>query len=202
MIISSTTGIVLDLFVSRYEGFALLAVVISGLPGAVGSIFISRLSTALHAAALPATGYRSANEEAPRSKEASPLLVMITLMIITLPVEVIFLSMLRALGWLKLPFVFVASSVLFFCCAVSCIMFPVYALTNAPLGLFLAHHCKIPDQLFVVEKTGPRHVCVAYTFCSYGFSGAESAGALFRDCIVAWRSSRSQSTYWIAYTLI
>lgn len=30
MIISSTTGIVLDLFVSRYEGFALLAVVISG----------------------------------------------------------------------------------------------------------------------------------------------------------------------------
>jgi len=30
MIISSATGIVLDLFVSRYEGFALLAVVISG----------------------------------------------------------------------------------------------------------------------------------------------------------------------------
>lgn len=30
MIISSGTGIVLDLFVSRYEGFALLAAVISG----------------------------------------------------------------------------------------------------------------------------------------------------------------------------
>jgi solute carrier family 41 len=30
MIISSGTGIVLDLFVSRYKGFALLAVVISG----------------------------------------------------------------------------------------------------------------------------------------------------------------------------
>ncbi len=30
MVISSCTGIVLDLFVSRYEGFALLAVVISG----------------------------------------------------------------------------------------------------------------------------------------------------------------------------
>lgn len=30
MVISSATGIVLDLFVSRYEGFALLAVVISG----------------------------------------------------------------------------------------------------------------------------------------------------------------------------
>lgn len=32
MIISSCTGIVLDLFVSRYDGFALLAVVISGKP--------------------------------------------------------------------------------------------------------------------------------------------------------------------------
>jgi solute carrier family 41 len=31
MIISSGTGIILDLFVSRYDGFALLAVAISGL---------------------------------------------------------------------------------------------------------------------------------------------------------------------------
>jgi len=30
MIISSGTGLVLDMFVSRYEGFAILAVVISG----------------------------------------------------------------------------------------------------------------------------------------------------------------------------
>ncbi|KAF5343539.1 hypothetical protein D9758_012934 [Tetrapyrgos nigripes] len=143
MVISSTTGIVLDLFVSRYEGFALLAVVISGLPGAVGSIFISRLSTALHAAALPVSGYRSVNghenghhhsgdeEEngglgsgsVPLSgkkekQEPSTMLVMVTLMVITLPVEIIFLAMLRGFGWLRLPFMFVASSVLFFCCAV------------------------------------------------------------------------------------
>lgn len=32
MIISSGTGIVLDMFVSRYEGFAILATVISGQP--------------------------------------------------------------------------------------------------------------------------------------------------------------------------
>ncbi|THV06915.1 hypothetical protein K435DRAFT_742928 [Dendrothele bispora CBS 962.96] len=153
MIISSTTGIVLDLFVSRYEGFALLAVVISGLPGAVGSIFISRLSTALHAAALPMSGYRSVvqnggghhvvgdeEESGLRSgsesgrkdqkQEPSPLLVMITLMVITLPVEVIFLSMLRGLGWLRLPFVFVASSVLFFCCAVLASLVIARYLTN------------------------------------------------------------------------
>ena len=31
MAISSATGIILDLFVSRYKGFALLAVIISGM---------------------------------------------------------------------------------------------------------------------------------------------------------------------------
>lgn len=40
MIISSGTGIVLDTFVSRYEGFALLAVVISGM-------FVSRAPQSL-----------------------------------------------------------------------------------------------------------------------------------------------------------
>ncbi|KAI6111217.1 hypothetical protein F5141DRAFT_772692 [Pisolithus sp. B1] len=49
MVISSATGIVLDIFASRYWGFPLLAVVISGLPGGVGSIAISPLSTLLHA---------------------------------------------------------------------------------------------------------------------------------------------------------
>ncbi|KAK0474839.1 solute carrier family 41 member 1 [Armillaria novae-zelandiae] len=121
MIISSATGIVLDLFVSRYEGFALLAVVISGLPGSVGSIFVSRLSTALHAAALSIT---------PITPEPSPRIVMITLIIVTIPVEIIFLSILRLLGWLTLPFVFVAFSVVFFCCAVTASLFIARALTN------------------------------------------------------------------------
>ncbi|KAK0227911.1 Mg transporter [Armillaria fumosa] len=121
MIISSATGIVLDLFVSRYEGFALLAVVISGLPGSVGSIFVSRLSTALHAAALSIT---------PSTPEPSARMVMITLIIVTIPVEIIFLSILRLLSWLTLPFVFVAFSVVFFCCAVTASLFIARALTN------------------------------------------------------------------------
>ena len=71
MAISSGTGIVLDMFVSRYEGFAVLAVVISGLPGAAGSILVSRLSTALHAAklalenALPTYSTPSKHQQAP-----------------------------------------------------------------------------------------------------------------------------------------
>ncbi|KAF8894842.1 hypothetical protein BD779DRAFT_867040 [Infundibulicybe gibba] len=123
MIISSATGIVLDLFVSRYEGFALLAVVISGLPGSVGSIFVSRLSTALHAAALSLS-------KTPNATEPSPRLVMITLLIITVPVEIIFLAILRGFGWLKLPFTFVAFSVVFFCCAVLISLIIARFLTN------------------------------------------------------------------------
>ncbi|PWN37677.1 uncharacterized protein FA14DRAFT_163441 [Meira miltonrushii] len=48
MFISSGAGIVLDTFVQKFEGFALLVPVLTGLPGAVAAIFVSRTSTALH----------------------------------------------------------------------------------------------------------------------------------------------------------
>lgn len=48
MFISSGAGLVLDNFVGRYNGFALLAPVLSGLPGACAAIFASRITTALH----------------------------------------------------------------------------------------------------------------------------------------------------------
>ncbi|RXW21813.1 hypothetical protein EST38_g4037 [Candolleomyces aberdarensis] len=113
MVISSATGIVLDMFVSRYEGFAILAVVISGLPGAAGSIFVSRLSTSLHAAAI-----NSSANSALRASEPSRRLVMVTLLLITIPVEIIFLAVLNAFGWLNLHIFFVVFSIVFFCCAV------------------------------------------------------------------------------------
>lgn len=43
---------------------------------------------------------------------------MFTLLFITIPIEVIFLAILRLFGWLQTPFLFVALSILFFCCAV------------------------------------------------------------------------------------
>lgn len=125
MVISSGTGIVLDLFVSRYDGFALLAVVISGLPGAVGAIFASRLSTRLHAAALSLAPPATSGIVEPSSR-----MVMLTLLVVTLPVEVIFLSILAGLGWLRLPFAFVALSVVFFCIAVSSSLLIARWLTN------------------------------------------------------------------------
>lgn len=44
---------------------------------------------------------------------------MITLILVTIPVEIIFLITLRWLGWLHPPIIFVAISIIFFCIAVS-----------------------------------------------------------------------------------
>lgn len=48
MFISSGAGLVLDAFVLKYQGFALLSPVLTGLPGACAAILVSRTSTALH----------------------------------------------------------------------------------------------------------------------------------------------------------
>ncbi|KAF8172082.1 Mg transporter [Pholiota molesta] len=81
-----TQGIVLDMFVSRYEGFAVLAIVISGLPGAAGSILVSRLSTSLHTAKLALENGLPSFATKNKHPEPSPLLTMATLLAITLPV--------------------------------------------------------------------------------------------------------------------
>ncbi|KLO19628.1 hypothetical protein SCHPADRAFT_817807 [Schizopora paradoxa] len=132
MVISTATGIILDLFVSRYSGFALLAVIISGLPGAVGSVFVSRISTALHAATPssiigPAFMPVKNSSSAP---SASPRLALITLFVITIPVEIVFLAVLRGVGWLQLPFVFIAFSLVFFCITVYVSLILAKFLTN------------------------------------------------------------------------
>ncbi|KAG1749551.1 Mg transporter [Suillus lakei] len=121
MVISCATGIVLDMFASRYQGFPLLAIVISGLPGSVGSIFVSRLSTALHAA--------SANTSLQKS-DPSPKLVVVTFILITVPIVILFLCILRASGWLKFSVIFAISLVLFFCCAVFTSLVVARLLTN------------------------------------------------------------------------
>lgn len=88
-----------------------------GLPGSVGSIFISRLSTALHAVALSAAPNGNFHPSK-TSTDPSSNLVMMTLIAITIPVEIIFLSVLHVLGWLSSPLVFIIFSIIFFCCAV------------------------------------------------------------------------------------
>lgn len=48
MFISSGAGLVLDAFVQRFQGFALLTPIVTGLPGACAAIMVSRTSTTLH----------------------------------------------------------------------------------------------------------------------------------------------------------
>lgn len=44
----SGTGVVLETYVNKYPGYALLAPVMTAITGSAGSIFVSRISTALH----------------------------------------------------------------------------------------------------------------------------------------------------------
>ncbi|CAO3691628.1 unnamed protein product [Umbelopsis ramanniana] len=48
MVISSLSGVVFENFVDSYKGLALLIPVLNGLTGNIGSIYASRISTALH----------------------------------------------------------------------------------------------------------------------------------------------------------
>lgn len=76
---------------------------------------MSRLSTSLHAAAVALSRHPSVRKD---HHEPSPRLVMLTLLLITLPVEIVFLGILDGLKWLDLPILFVAFAIVFFCCAV------------------------------------------------------------------------------------
>ncbi|KAI0034981.1 hypothetical protein K488DRAFT_44212 [Vararia minispora EC-137] len=133
MVITSGSGIVLDMFVSRYEGYALLAVAFGGLPGGTGSIIVSRLSTALHAAAgtrgstaslLPAKALES---ESSGARDAS--IAMLTLLAVSLPIEIFFLAALRLLGWLETPFGFFALALVFLSIAVAISLLAARVLT-------------------------------------------------------------------------
>ena len=152
VVVSSASGRVLDAFVTRYEGYAFLAVVFGGacpitaqilyfaltfllgLPGGAGSIFVSRLSTALHAAASditprPGVASRGIGHS---NHEPSPRLVMLVLFLVSIPVGIAFFSILRISSWLTTPFMFTVLALFFLCTAVSsCIS------TNCPRRLIL-----------------------------------------------------------------
>ncbi|KAH8921389.1 hypothetical protein BT69DRAFT_1221536 [Atractiella rhizophila] len=48
MIVSSGTGFVLERYANRFEGFPLFSLVVTGLCGNLGAIFVSRFTTSLH----------------------------------------------------------------------------------------------------------------------------------------------------------
>jgi solute carrier family 41 len=140
MAISSGAGIVLDKFVSLYDSFGMLSIVVGGIPGSVGSIYISRLSTTLHAmkqnhhephAAIATAGgdysprvrssslvsHGSINEVA--TSDPRPFVTAMALFLVALPVLIIFLAISYAVGWMSLPILFVVFFSLMFCVTVS-----------------------------------------------------------------------------------
>ncbi|KAG8746131.1 hypothetical protein FRC10_005997 [Ceratobasidium sp. 414] len=116
MAIESGTGIILDWYVGRYRGFGLLAVVMTGLPGSVGAVFVSRLGTELHSRENQEGIAKEAERE---SENGSPKLVSFTLFCVGLPVLLSYLLFVWSAGWLPLPFAFVAIFVAVFGITVS-----------------------------------------------------------------------------------
>ena len=145
MVITSASGIVLDLFVTRYDGYALLAVafggtypflpdgrirvktrtLLLGIPGGTGSIFVSRLSTAWHVAATAirddAPGGFVARSTHPPHHEPSPRIVMFVLLLVAIPVGLVYFLVLRLFAWLTTAFAFSMLALCFLCIAV-CIL--------------------------------------------------------------------------------
>lgn len=140
MAISSGAGIVLDKFVSLYDSFGMLSVVVGGIPGSVGSVYISRLSTTLHAmkhihhepcAPIATAGgdrsprvrsssivsHASVNEVA--TSDPRPFVTAMSLFLVTFPVLIIFLVTAYGIGWLTLPVLFLLFFALIFCVTVS-----------------------------------------------------------------------------------
>ncbi|KAH7093939.1 hypothetical protein BKA62DRAFT_721678 [Auriculariales sp. MPI-PUGE-AT-0066] len=113
MVVSSATGMVLDHYVERFEGFGVLAIVIGGLPGSVGSVYISRLSTSLHAHAELGGPLTPSFLASARTR-----LTETALFLISIPVLVTFVTFLDVAGWVSFPIAFVVLFSLFFCLAV------------------------------------------------------------------------------------
>ena len=90
-----------------------------GLPGGVSSIFVSRLSTALHAASAKMTTAVASMTDLKEDKHhPKPRLVLTTLVVVSLPIEMVFLGCVVAFGWIHLPFLFMVLKILFFLIAV------------------------------------------------------------------------------------
>ncbi|KAK3830559.1 MAG: hypothetical protein JOS17DRAFT_685101, partial [Linnemannia elongata] len=80
MVIASTAGLTLERYINQFPGMAMISPVLNGLTGNIGSIYASRISTALHANIQE--NYRSTEK---------------TLFLVHIPIEVLFLAVISIL---------------------------------------------------------------------------------------------------------
>ncbi|KAL8292887.1 hypothetical protein RQP46_000581 [Phenoliferia psychrophenolica] len=102
MVIASASGLVLEAYVNEYRGFALFAPVLTALSGNAGSIFVSRISTALHS-----------------SSTEHYAVVAFTLFAITSPVLLVFLAFAWLTGQATVSFTFALAFVAVVCVQVA-----------------------------------------------------------------------------------
>jgi len=76
MLLTSISGIMLDNFVSHYEGYAILAVAFGSIPGSARSIFISHQSTSLHATVSVIMLIRPGSPWAVKSLQLTPFCIL------------------------------------------------------------------------------------------------------------------------------
>ncbi|KAF8710609.1 Divalent cation transporter, partial [Rhizoctonia solani] len=171
MAIESGTGIVLDWYVGRYRGFGMLAVVMTSLPGSVGAVFVSRLSTELHQS--------ESNPNKKSSDQGNPKLVSLTLFAVGFPVLISYLLFVWGAGWLPLPFGFVGLFVAIFGITVSAALGLAYYLTH----LFWRHgfdpdaYC-LPVHSALVDLIGQLFLVACYELASLFGNDVK-----IRDCV-------------------
>lgn len=112
MLISSGTGMVLESGVGKYRGFALLAISMTGLTGAIGAIHANRLSTQLHrrlhpasssgvgSHSLPSGGGGVSSRLAAAYDGLSPTQSIAILFALSFPCQGAFLLFVNATGWI------------------------------------------------------------------------------------------------------
>lgn len=106
---------------------------------------------------------------------------MVTLTVITIPIEILFLCTLRAFGWLKLPIIFAILSVIFFCCAVSFMSALPRCLLKFTTGLHIISCSSVVDQFLVVQRPGPRYIRSTHPLCPDGSDRTITPRTVFRD---------------------
>lgn len=165
-----------------------------GLPGAVGAIAVSRLSTTLHALAV-ATLPTGPVKHTRTPQQPSLRLVMIILFVVTIPIEIIFMATLRSIGWLTLPFLFIIFSLFFFCVAVSIIyLFLVICVKMLLPDRRIVVFCRRAYKFPLVEGSRSGCLCTASAFVNGGPHWTTSTRSLLPDCILARRKRSSPFT--------
>lgn len=139
---------------------------------------------------LPSTLTSSNKWDESRTKPSLKL-VMGTLFAVTLPIEIGFLAVLRGVGWLEIPFLFIGFYILFFCVTVRLFylvplpvdrLIPVRArfARQTFTGWNLTHRRQVPHEFPLVQRIRPRYVRHAGAFGNDGLHWSIGPCGLFR----------------------